>query len=638
MKVLRNAISGSRNRYTEEGYDLDLTYIHDRVLAMGYPATGMEKTYRNDVADVSAFLNKKHRDKYMIYNLSERHYDSARFLNRVEECGFPDHHPPPLQVLLDIINRMAAWYMADPDNVVVVHCMAGKGRTGVVITCFLIAIGYFEREYGLTVYNQSEDALADYVRTVNGIFWKRRGQGVRYPSQTRYIYYFIKVLAELHAPPAHFHYRLPSLPPASRLYLRQIVMTGVPNFDNGGCTPFMHVLPAPSEHVKTPILYNSAWDSGAFSSYSSDPATRISFKTDCFVQGDILIRIFHASGRAILGKKESQMCHVTLHTDFLRHSLLTNMKSSIILRKADIDDADGNKRFPDAFTLEMSFDTDVAEEPERPALPLVKPLPTKRGWLVKQGGFVQNWKRRWFVLKDGRLTYYKSEEKLQPLGTVALEGAAIGVCDIRDGKVPRSGFYFKIDPPACAQKKRVYFFGAASLAELDDWLRDLKEHSMCVPPLLMYRSSSSDVRPRSLPIGNQFDDHILGHKMSQSFMNCPSSAPLEKQRSGHRSSLPTRPTSKRFDDYVDDDLRGSLPSNLDNFYHYVYSTDQLITAKELQRHLKRTNELDGFRDLPRADAMQFLVMLVAERYPNLLEAIEDDGDNLIDMIADRRDF
>ncbi|KDO34522.1 hypothetical protein SPRG_00585 [Saprolegnia parasitica CBS 223.65] len=630
MKVLRNAISGTRNRYTDDGYDLDLTYIHDRVLAMGYPATGMEKTYRNDVADVASFLNKKHLDKYLIFNLSERHYDKAKFMQRVEECGFPDHHPPPLQVLLDIINRMAAWYMADEENVVVVHCMAGKGRTGVVVTCFLILIGYFEREYGLSIYRQSDEALVDYVRTVNGIFWKRRGQGVRYPSQARYIYYFIKQLAELRAPPAHFHYRLPDLPPASHLFLRQIIMTGVPNFDNGGCTPFLHVLPAPSEHIKTPIVYNSAWDSSAFVSYPSDPMTRIVFQTECHLQ-------------------ESQMCHVTLHTDFLRHTMLrgNNPKNSVTLFKRDIDDADGNKRFPDSFSIELVFEMTPTDEPHAPSV-AVSPLSTsmsthtvKRGFLVKQGGFVQNWKRRWFVLKDGRLTYYKSEEKLQPLGYVALEGATIEACNGRDAKLPRHGFFFKVDPPQCAQKKRVYYLGADTLDEMHDWMRLLKEHCACVPPLLLYRSSSSSISfPKQI---KSADAHTLGHKMSQTFMNGPSSAPsvVEKQRSAHRSSLPTRPTnwtSQRFDDYVDDDLRGSLPSGVDSYYHYVYSTDQLLTARELQRHLKATHEFESFRRLPRADAMQIMLLLVVEMYPSLLDAAEDDGDNLLDMIADRRDF
>ncbi|OQS05979.1 phosphatidylinositol-3,4,5-trisphosphate 3-phosphatase [Thraustotheca clavata] len=637
MKVLRNAISGSRNRYTEDGYDLDLTYIDKRVLAMGYPATGMEKTYRNDVVEVASLLNKMHCNKYMIFNLSERHYDNSKFMNRVDECGFPDHHPPPLQVLLDIINRMTEWYIQDEENVVVVHCMAGKGRTGVVVTCFLIAIGYFEKEYGLSIYHQSDQALMDYVQTVNGIFWKRRGQGVRFPSQARYIYYFIKVLAELNVPPAHFHYQLPPLPPASRLFLRQITMTGVPNFDQGGCTPFVHVLAAPSEHTETNLWYNSAWDSNVFTSYPSDPAIRVVFKCECFIQGDVLIRIFHANSKQIFGRKKSQMCHVTLHTDFLRHAMLYQNQPSILVRKSDIDDADENRRFPDSFVLELHFDNDVSERPPiEKTMSVRKGQSVKRGWLIKQhlnsdfmlvkGGFVQNWKRRWFVVKEGRLTYYKSEEKLQPLGTVALEGASIEVCHTNE-KLPRNGYFFKVDPSLNAQKKRIYFFGADSLSEMEDWIRVLKEHSISLAPLLLYRSMSSETT-----------SHSSVHKMSQSFLNGIMSAPqLPRQQTSHRSSLPTLPmiNGRRYEDVVDDDLRASVPSNC---YDYVYSTEQLLTAKELQRHLKQTNEFSGFCALPKPDAMQYLIVFISESYPTLLDALEDDADNLIEMIAERRQF
>jgi len=36
--------------------------------------------------------------------------------------------------------------------------------------------------------------------------------------------------------------------------------------------------------------------------------------------------------------------------------------------------------------------------------------PMKEGWLTKQGKVVKSWKKRWFVLKDNTLSYYKSKE------------------------------------------------------------------------------------------------------------------------------------------------------------------------------------------------------------------------------------
>lgn len=37
--------------------------------------------------------------------------------------------------------------------------------------------------------------------------------------------------------------------------------------------------------------------------------------------------------------------------------------------------------------------------------------PIMQGWLSKEGGSIKTWKRRYFVLKDGVLAYYKTESE-----------------------------------------------------------------------------------------------------------------------------------------------------------------------------------------------------------------------------------
>ena len=52
MYFLRELVSGKKIRIREGGYNLDLTYITPRVIAMAYPASGLDKIYRNSIDEV----------------------------------------------------------------------------------------------------------------------------------------------------------------------------------------------------------------------------------------------------------------------------------------------------------------------------------------------------------------------------------------------------------------------------------------------------------------------------------------------------------------------------------------------------------------------------------------------------------
>ena len=56
MDWLRKIVSGKRKRFQDEKYDLDITYITDRVLAMSFPASGFEQVYRNNIHNVKQEL------------------------------------------------------------------------------------------------------------------------------------------------------------------------------------------------------------------------------------------------------------------------------------------------------------------------------------------------------------------------------------------------------------------------------------------------------------------------------------------------------------------------------------------------------------------------------------------------------
>jgi phosphatidylinositol-3,4,5-trisphosphate 3-phosphatase/dual-specificity protein phosphatase PTEN len=58
-----------------EGFNLDLTYITNRIIACGFPAEGFEGLYRNKKEDLINFFRMHHGTMLKIYNLcAEKSY------------------------------------------------------------------------------------------------------------------------------------------------------------------------------------------------------------------------------------------------------------------------------------------------------------------------------------------------------------------------------------------------------------------------------------------------------------------------------------------------------------------------------------------------------------------------------------
>lgn len=56
MNFLRKIVSGKRKRFQDDKYNLDITFITDRVAGMSFPASGFEQCYRNNINDVRTLL------------------------------------------------------------------------------------------------------------------------------------------------------------------------------------------------------------------------------------------------------------------------------------------------------------------------------------------------------------------------------------------------------------------------------------------------------------------------------------------------------------------------------------------------------------------------------------------------------
>ncbi|XP_055526416.1 uncharacterized protein LOC129719072 isoform X3 [Wyeomyia smithii] len=90
------------------------------------------------------------------------------------------------------------------------------------------------------------------------------------------------------------------------------------------------------------------------------------------------------------------------------------------------------------------------------------------GWLYKQGSDgLKVWRRRWFVLSEYILYYYKSQEEEKLLGTVLLPSYKISACFPED-KVYRK-FAFKCEHT----NMRTFVFAAETAESMTAWVRSL---------------------------------------------------------------------------------------------------------------------------------------------------------------------
>ena len=180
--IVKALVSKKKNRFCYDGFDLDLTYITERIIAMGMPSSHLEGLYRNPMEEVQRFLNTRHTAHYKVYNLcEERSYPKNSFFKQ-EIFPFKDHEAPPLNLMKSFCEDAKKFLDEDKKNIVAVHCKAGKGRTGTMICCLLLYMNTFET---------AAECLQYY-----GMMRAENGKGVTIPSQIRYVNYFEKIIKE----------------------------------------------------------------------------------------------------------------------------------------------------------------------------------------------------------------------------------------------------------------------------------------------------------------------------------------------------------------------------------------------------------------------------------------------------------
>lgn len=83
----------------EDGHELDLTYVTERVIAVSFPAGCSEEAYLHGLQEVTRMLRSKHGDNYLVLNLSEKRHDLAKLNPKVRPASSEPVNSSPLTPL-----------------------------------------------------------------------------------------------------------------------------------------------------------------------------------------------------------------------------------------------------------------------------------------------------------------------------------------------------------------------------------------------------------------------------------------------------------------------------------------------------------------------------------------------------------
>lgn len=301
IEYIRTLVSQDKMRYIDHDFNLDLTYITPRIVAMSFPSCGFESTYRNDINQVTRFIQQRHGDHYLIMNLSSRQYDTSKFNHQVWSCEWNDHQAPTLLTIFQGIGVMIDYLEKDINNTVFLHCNAGKGRTGTMICAYLVYVNGFSNTLDARHYYSSKR-------------FDSFGRGVTQPSQIRYIGYFAQFCQ---------HFRTSQTPPQIRgKYLHKVLLKGFLGDAIGKDTikPVLRVFRVDGNQK----IYENKWLPGQKAFRKGEEEFSIVLDQKLFTLGDILVEVLHSGPMS-----SSQLLRVNVNTLFIQDNVMKMFKNQI---------------------------------------------------------------------------------------------------------------------------------------------------------------------------------------------------------------------------------------------------------------------------------------------------------------------
>lgn len=314
----RSAVSKKKKRFEKNGYDLDLVYLTDRIIVMGFPAVGIEHMYRNPRSEIKRFLDKQHQENYKVFNFcceAGRGYPSSVFDGRAERYPFLDHGCPYLQTMTNFCESAAQWLEADPQHVVALHCKAGKGRAGLMACCLLLRMGYQPT---------ATEAISYYGKTRT-----KNGKGLTVPTQLTSVGYYARLLK--------LQQRGIPIPEPPRMTLVEVELEN----------PSLHSIP---------VYFRLSLGAGATKKQTYESAVDTNkFFCNVPVQDVVQMEFFQMKG----GKKK-KLCIYNFNTLFL--DLNSNSNSNVVkIPKSKLDKLckdKKHKKVPENFQLVLHFTMD----------------------------------------------------------------------------------------------------------------------------------------------------------------------------------------------------------------------------------------------------------------------------------------
>lgn len=223
-----------------------------------------------------------------------RGYDPSIFYDRVERYPFKDHNTPPLETMAAFANSAKYWLDQDPQNVVNLHCKAGKGRAGLMCCVLLVRTG---------VAKSAKEALElyDRKRVINN-------KGLTVTSQRKFVIFYEalwrkfwnakdvdigQIPGEL---PSSTKWEVPKQPVLHLLGLELVnAETKV--------SKKIRVLVFQGTNFKPTLLYDSG---------KATEEGKLTFSCDCFIEGNFKVLVQNDRGFLFKPLKLFELWHNTL--------------------------------------------------------------------------------------------------------------------------------------------------------------------------------------------------------------------------------------------------------------------------------------------------------------------------------------